>query len=112
MSKSPDEIYELFQYALLVDEEIYWLGEPLHNHWHIKGRHLFYIMLAGLLVPALLVGFLAIMLGLSVLQGLFGIMTSESFVLVFYILLLVFTHRPKQAPDYSKHFEARLDTRK
>ena len=52
MSTSRERIYALFQNKLLVDEEVYWLGEPLHNYWHFKRRYLFYFVL-GLLFTAI-----------------------------------------------------------
>src|SRR5215510_11972242 len=98
MSTSPEQIAKLFQDILLVDEEIYWFGEPLHNYWHLKRRHIFYIFLIALLIPILLIGVLAIGFGLTFIPWLISTMTAEAFFLVFYILLFIVAYRSKHAP--------------
>jgi hypothetical protein len=110
MSNFPKQIYLLFHYSLLVDEEIYWFGEPLHNHWHLQSRHLFYVFVVSLFIPVFLVGILAIGFSLSFAQWLGSIITSESFIVIF--ILIIYAWRFKQTFDNSKYREATLDTPK
>jgi hypothetical protein len=112
MSTRPERIYALFQNKLLVDEEVYWLGEPLHNHWHLKGRHLFYIALGFLLMLTILMGLLVVGLGLSIASALVSTMTLDSLVALAYILFLVYVTRLKKATLQHTSLEAHLETKK
>jgi uncharacterized membrane protein YhaH (DUF805 family) len=97
MSTNQAKIQELFRDTLLSDEEIYWIGEPLHNYWHFRGRYLFYIFGLVLLIPVVLLIIYALVIGISVAQALISLMTTEVLAVAAYwtfILVLRIVTRP------------------
>jgi hypothetical protein len=89
MSSNQAKIQELFRDSILSDEEIYWIGEPLHNYWHFKGRYIFHILGILAFTPFAAAAVLAIVFGVSVVQGLIQMMSIEAPLLGFYIGLLL-----------------------
>jgi hypothetical protein len=109
MSTNQAKIQELFRDTLLSDEEIYWIGEPLRNHWHLKGRYLFRFFLVLILMSLVVLALVAAALGFSFVQWLISIMTIHTAILSFYIALFVVNqigrYREQQAAKASSVHE-------
>jgi hypothetical protein len=89
MSSNHAKLEELFRDVLLSDEEIYWIGEPLHNYWHFRGRYLFYLFGLVLFIPMILLGIYALVIGLSFVQWLIRLMTTEMIAVAAYWAFLI-----------------------
>jgi hypothetical protein len=89
MSTNEAKIQELFRDTLLSDEEIYWIGEPLRNYWHLKGRYLFRFFLGLILISLVVLAVVAAAFGFSFLQWLISLMTIHTALLSFYVALFV-----------------------
>jgi hypothetical protein len=105
VSTNQAKLHELFRDTLLGDEEIYWIGEPLHNYWHFKGRYLFRILGILAFMPFVSAAVLAIVFGFTVVQGLIQMMSIEAPLLGFYIGLLFINMIGRYYEQ--KHLEAR-----
>jgi hypothetical protein len=92
MSTNQAKIQELFRDTLLSDEEVYWIGEPLHNYWHFKGRYLFRFFLVLILISLVVLALIAAAFGFSFVQLLISMMTIHTAILSFYIALVVINH--------------------
>jgi hypothetical protein len=109
MSTHEAKIQELFRDTLLSDEEIYWIGEPLRNYWHLKGRYLFRFFLVLILISLVILALIVAVLGFSFVQWLISMMTIHTAILSFYIALFVINHidryREQQAAKVSSVHE-------
>lgn len=84
MLKNPAKIEALFRDTLLSDEEIYWLGAPLHNFWHFKGRYFFYILGIFLMISLIALGIYVFVVGLAVGQWLITVVNYNLMFLLIY----------------------------
>jgi hypothetical protein len=106
VSSNQAKIQELFRDTLLSDEEIYWIGEPLRNYWHFKGRYLFYILALFSLIPLIIVSIAVLISGFGILQVLLPMLSFETvLILSFYILALFLSFLSRRAHEAQKPLE-------